>query len=1479
MADDKFSLSDLKDVKDSFDSIKSDLNKDDNTHYGGNDYKNYDHNGNLADDISNGKEKLGNAIDKAKDIGKNIKALDKMDKAAGGKGLKNGAEGLKNLAAGGDKTKAALNALKGNLAKGSSASGGKSGDGNSSGGSNSGGGKGEDGNSKSTAEKMAETAQKTAEEAKLAIKMASKIAAQNYVGAAMDALKNPAAFARLLKKILIIIVAVCCIITLIVLLPIILIACLFFWLLPGATTNSASKENPDVAVKDMSDGEKDVLDGNVEDEDMDKDMKYTIEKQYEQIYNVVYNECEKIFSSKEDEFKKEIISTKSNRDKYNQEKTNVEKQYGSNLTKVYFNNLSGSQNSDYKVYSGVKKDWVKLDNHGFSPNLDGFDETKSSRSFYDHADLDTIADDIAYIMACYTVANGDCAPISEGEGGGEPSETIGYRDEFKEACEKKKVTENLFALTTTEDHYNSSRSMPSLSYYEKTWGAFLTADEIFKVRNNINGYNDKKYPQNVYFLNVKDYNDGSNEVNTDTFTQNHPIPSNTTKGSRGEDNKETLSKYLIKMGADVNLSTDAYKLNIAFVTDGDNHYAAYSLNHISYVSQNLTERYSTYDVETKEFSTWMKNNKTLNDHSIVSEYSLEVNNNASESKNYVTSANKVKSYKQSSRGAYFASPYNLRLVEVKNQGTLNQIGKYKKYTDENGVTTNIKYAFDAGWGSPTIIATYDDDKNRSGGKNVTILFDDLSYDFDKAYGEYFKSHSSIKIVLFEEVKNYNYSMKEKLGLNYRFKVTFSNLQVPIIENKTFTYDCYYVTATVDGFDRDLITQNMFLDAELYKDRMYEENKDMDLENKLFFKDIKKGKDDDETIKNILAAKWYSYDENFVYHCEDNCSGCCMEKEGATASTKSTKDPDEYSEDNYTDGWERIDNSKKDTEPGKGQHSKDTKFCTGTSDTCEYCGADKERWFSLKLFGWTIDLGSVKKVKVRNPEEEKEKCTEVNKYTGMPEEKEVAYTVKKKINWFVDNILESVENVKSLRTVAANSTSDVAIVAKAMQFQGSIGGERVVKFMGSSVYSDYKIWNAAFISYCADKCDISTSIIPKTFSIKDFQKIKSAKVQYEEEFSLDDLKTGDIVYIHDTSVIKYTKKKYPKIEHEQKAEEADGIGLVVSVDKTNEKVNVIEGCAIDKDISFKQFYIEHVKDPRSKSDPPAKLLTGGIVALKQYDFNKITGYTRPAYEEPRGEVQIAVDLIGTNIGSSISIDYASFTSNKLVIGYYKWTGNEAFKLLKRIYNMDKNAFTNALKDNGLEKSTFHTLIATDDDPDKRNNFGSGLSATERSKILKVCQQMLQSPSGLISSESQKLYDMAKYMEKVRDVYHESSIKVLMTDLMFAEKNPLLLETTEWAKNFKDYFYSNFGSGKDAKALDVAKQYFVTDANKNGVPSNIAQRAKDDIAYLSKISDEQFKEELTEEEQKQAEKNAETMENFKNGTVPTFTKPVSPISPKK
>ena len=120
---------------------------------------------------------------------------------------------------------------------------------------------------------------------------------------------------------------------------------------------------------------------------------------------------------------------------------------------------------------------------------------------------------------------------------------------------------------------------------------------------------------------------------------------------------------------------------------------------------------------------------------------------------------------------------------------------------------------------------------------------------------------------------------------------------------------------------------------------------------------------------------------------------------------------------------------------------------------------------------------------------------------------------------------------------------------------------------------------------------------------------------------------------------------------------------------------------------------------------------------------------------------------------------------------------------------------------------------------------------------------------------------------------------MTDLMFAEKNPLLLETTEWAKNFKDYFYSNFGSGKDAKALDVAKQYFVTDANKNGVPSNIAQRAKDDIAYLSKISDEQFKEELTEEEQKQAEKNAETMENFKNGTVPTFTKPVSPISPKK
>lgn len=1486
MADDKFSLSDLKDVKDSFDSIKSDLNKDDNTHYGGNDYKNYDHNGNLADDISNGKEKLGNAIDKAKDIGKNIKALDKMDKAAGGKGLKNGAEGLKNLAAGGDKTKAALGALKDNLKKDSDSSGDKSDKNKSSGGDS----KGE----KGTAEKMVEAAQKTSEEAKLAIKMAAKIASQNYVGAAIDALKNPAAFARLLKKILLIIITLICIITLVIMLPIILIACLFFWLLPGATTNSASKENPDVAVKDMSDGEKDVLKDDIGNEDMDKDMEYTIEKQYEQLYNVVYNKCEEIFSTKEDEFKKAIQGSLNTHNKYSQELVKVNSEYGSNLTSVYFNNLNNNQKSSYKVYSDVKKQWVTLDNHGFSPELKSFNTEESLRSFYDHADLDTIADDIAYIMACYTVANGDCAPLSEGS---PPSETTSYKDEFEEACEKKKVTENLFKLETKEDFSKKKRTMPSLSYHAKNWNAFLTADEIFAAKDSVSGYSEDKYPRNVKFFNlINEYNDKDKNLIGEYEGYSLFSP-----GSRGSNEKfsptgssSDKNYYKLKMGANVDLKNESYKFHIGSLTVDKNKsydcenfepYGAFSIGATNIVAKDISNRYNKISVPSSSFIAWLNNNKTLNGYSIVAKSALD----AGYDKNYFTTAEKLPSYELNNKGEYIASPVIFKKLVV-SYSELQKIVNTNSYIDEDNknhlVSMVCEYPRDASY--YYLMATYDDDKNKKGGKNVYLFFEDISLYMDE-YKARSESHiqNSFEIMVAEKISsNLNYytgEQKSILGIAYRFKIKFSNMQVPIIENKEFQYDDYYLIATVDGFDRDLITQNMFIDSELYKDRLYDKNKpeDMELENKLFLKDIPKGDNDEETVKNILNATWYSYDENFVYDCIDGCSGCCIEKEGATAATKSTKDPDEYSEDIHTDGWERIDNSKKDAKPGKGQHSKDTQFCTGTSDTCEYCGAEVKRWCSVHLFGWRINLGSAKKVKIINPEEEKEKCIEVNKNTGKPEKKEVTHTVKKKIDWFVENILNSVENAKSLRTVAANSTSDVAIVAKALQYQGYSGGDKIFTFMGVDKYSDYKIWNAAFISFCASKCEISEKIIPKTFSIQDFQEIDGAKIKYKtKNISLDDLKTGDIVYIHDTSIIKYTKAKYSSaLEKEQNASEADGIALVVSVDKTNKKVNVIEGCAIAKDMAFKQYYYGGIEDPLSKSNPKSRLSTGGMVAQKQYTLEQITGYTRPAYDEPRGIVQIAVALIGENIGSSVDIGYANFSSNKLVIGYYKWTGNDAFKLLKRIYSMDANAFLNLLKDNDLKDSTFHKLIKEDDDPDKRNNFGAGLSASQRTKILNVCKQMLQSPSGLIASESQKLYDMAKYMEKVKLIYNEDRIKVLMTDLMFAERNPLLLETEDWAKNFQGYFSSNFGSSKDSKALDVAKQYFVTDAKKNGVPSNIAQRAKDDIAYLAKIPDEQFKEKLTEEEQKQAEKNAETMENFKNGTVPTFTKPVSPINPKK
>ena len=1425
MADDKISLDG---IKESLSSMKDGSNNQggggNKSVGGGNNFKGYNHNGSLADEVSNGKEKLENGINKVTDIAKSLGDL--ANKGAGSKGSKGkgsgGNKGSKSSSGGGGKSQGALGGIKDSLG-GSNNSSNNSGDSNSN-----------NGGDKSTAEevmqKMEEQAKQTANEAKLAIKLAAKIASQNYVGAALDALKDPKALFGIVKKIFLIVFALILIVVGIVLIPFFMIACLFFWLLPGATTNSASKEHGDIAVKDMSNGEKDVLgEEELTEEDLDANMTYTIEEQYVQMYNIIYDECEKIFDTKEDEFKKEIEKVKKDYNKYEQKKAENTAKYGSKINEIYYENVEGSDKALYKIYSSKESSWLELDNFGLTPDMDSFDEDKSLSSFYDYADLDIIADDIAYIMACYTVSKGDCAPIHEGDA--EPTSTTGYIDEFRDAVTHADVTANLFKLTSTTLNYNDKRTVDTLNLSSQTLTAFLTPEEIEKSKSGsgtklASGYDDmSKYPKDVYFINLKEYNDNNVSLKGEVDTY-----SNSTAGSRGSEYNGGEGSYNLVFGANLNLNSDDYSFKLGTIDDFDvNYETAFYLgkenkktesgdSYATFFTNELKDvRYGKIQYSSNSFKNFFNKNKELNKRGIIADYTVAANNNKSDTKNYTISNSciLVDSYaKETSNNNkyYIASPIIVRDIEV----TLSEFDTLFPAENTLGTYQGAPVKFVSS-GDTRLFADYDNDKEKTGDYNVYLMFESI-LGSRTAWRSKFNKSKKIKITIGQEMSKFSglaLSEKESKGIDvYRYMVKYSSIKIPSITKKNFTYTEYYVSAIVESFDRSLIISKMFLESDIYKKRIYEKDEDKKVEYAI---DIKKGEDDVETLINILNADWYPYHEMFIYSCKDDCSGCHV-KNG--------------------DKWEQIDNTAEGATPGSGQISKDSKNCVGAENVCPKCSADKQKFVNFSLFGLEINFGAVRKVKVADKNPETQKVLVVDKATGEKSYEKKNITVAEKIKWFTDNILEHVENAKSLRTVAANSTSDIAIVAEALLFQGSIGGQNVHTGLGVRYSNDdYRIWNAAFISYCAKKCDISTAIIPKTFSIEDFKNIETAKVKYSEDVSLDKLKTGDIVYIYDSSVLKYTKAKYPSIQKEQASSEAYGIGLVVSVDKTNNKVNVIEGCAIDGDVVFKQYHANGVKDPESPSGK-AFLMTGGIVALKQYNLSNITGYTRPAYEDPKGDVQVTVKLISENIGSSVSIDYVGFNnSGQLVVGYYKWTGNDAFKLLKRIHSMDPNKFYNLLKDNGLENSYFYTLVKSNDDPAARNGFGAGLGDHQKAPIKKVIKELLQSPAGLVASESQKLYDVAKYIEKVRGSYQDVATICLLSDLMFAKQNPLMLEIDEWAKNYKDYFNDNFDAAK-GNSLDVAKKYFVTNAKENNVPNDISQRAKKSIEYLSTLPPEQL-----------------------------------------
>ena len=1140
------------------------------------------------------------------------------------------------------------------------------------------------------AQQAAQKAQEAAKQAKMVANIAKGASKGGLYGvaaaAAKEFLKDPATFLKLVRNIIIIaiILLVLCFVVLIViiLLPIIILASLFFWLFPGLTTNSASKEDKEVAVHDISEGKEDLRKGDVSDDALDPEMKYKISDQYLQMYNLIRERAEKIWQSKHSQYISDINEHEAAKERYKTKKKQLTTLYGAPYTEIYYktdiddNEYSAIDNGEtiYKIYSNNK--WQSLRHRGLYPTLPSYDSSKSMSFFHDNADLDTIADDIALIMAAYTVAKGDTAPVTIDQ-----EETVSYIDEFPEAMDDADITEGLFNYTVRIDQYQSSRSVPTLTYVKcGPRYAYLLPSEIKKMSespyNQYSGvsssaYSDKKYPSNVEFkdaVKMIDFGNTDNCFTKDNSTHSisqvykeactdYPIGETANNyngywciGSGGvpvndrDYNANDFNVYKYKYRIDDTPAYDYskpmnyeikmlrpwfcdFKYNIGNAPG----YLLYKANNSNVagwttetIERNSGARYyedTVYNTQSPgagqfNISGWVGENHSLNnpadsvDSEIVPDW-VSDKNNSIETTNYYPRESRLSTYvytqnnNNANKAKYIASKYRFISPQLtwREFSRALQEKKYT-YTTANGkhIDLNVKFLYSrvSRYGSlqddmytPSHTdRTLTQGETQEGyrifkdGNTMYLAFDEIITkgsvynwsDYNTAgqiYLRFFSNNGNngwygnykIPVGMCIDLSNLSKKDLELLSLDYRYAIWLDEHKIPSIHTETYEFTMYYTVGTVDQFDTELLLAKIFNVARVWTNndaRIYfteePETDEQDIKQEVLIDrlNIPSGQTLEapevrrqilkRNLDHILDAPYFEFEELVEYHCEDDCEGCHGdEKEGVRWPNDSTSE----------------------------QHNN----CMHNTDSCPWCNADPIYAFEnvvvdffwgvgtwLILGEWDKHMAPVNKYILPlkdNPQVDTTVSIDENTGEVKVDRKDVI-TNREKIHYFQENMLECIQKAAALKTVIANSTSDLAIVARAMQFQGGmIGGGAVKKFLG--IENIRSVWGAGFISYCAHWCDIDTKIIPKSNDPNAFKNIATAEVKYSTSINKNTLKTGDIVYIYDRSILKFTANTTWGAalgDSAQKEYEANGIGLVVSVDKDNNAVYVIEGCGID-----------------------------------------------------------------------------------------------------------------------------------------------------------------------------------------------------------------------------------------------------------------------------------------------------------------------------
>ena len=388
----------------------------------------------------------------------------------------------------------------------------------------------------------------------------------------------------------------------------------------------------------------------------------------------------------------------------------------------------------------------------------------------------------------------------------------------------------------------------------------------------------------------------------------------------------------------------------------------------------------------------------------------------------------------------------------------------------------------------------------------------------------------------------------------------------------------------------------------------------------------------------------------------------------------------------------------------------------TEFTCPRCGADME----VKTKGilwWKTELPVFEYVKAKEPDV---KTAYKMSDSGAIIQEQKAYTVSEKIDWYVNNMLNSIDAAAKYEAGFSGNSSgfigigggNLSIVQFALSKVGTGGQESWAYFGG---WEDQ--WCSMFVSFCAGSCGFE-DLVKKTASCDEGMNWFKSKGLWQSRSSGYEPKPGDFIY--------FTWKTPPNpndAQHVGIVEKVEG-GIVYTVEGNTGGGGIYNTKVNKKSYSLTSTCIIGYGTPEY---PSASNLIGGSTAEQIYNYLRSQGLTDAGAAGLMGNLNAESALRSNNMENSYesrlgyndatytaAVDngtYRNFVNDAVGYGLAQWT---YYTRKQKLYDYSRQMNT-SISDLGMQLEFLMYELS--------NSFPSILGVLRTSSDLTACTRIV------------------------------------------------------------------------------------------------------------------------------------------------------------